>query len=329
MRKRVIAVVLTMACVMGVSIVRVRGQDLTTDLALFLRDLRNQTLGTVNTILSLTATRAGIGTTSTDGVLATNTTAATAAVPVQVSPRTRWCGTAWNSVGLASETNCFFAEALPATVAGTTTATWKLGYIAPSGAVTYPHEVNSVGTIISALTSATVPQFAGPQAQGTGMSFSPNANNVINLLIDNTLRWQVNASGHLVGQSTQSLLTGGLITSTGATAGIGYAAGAGGTITQDTNKATPVTLNTVTGEITMNGAALGANTVVSFTLTNSAIAAGDYLSCQHISTGTAGAYNCTALAATGSATINVRNLTAGSLSEAIVLKYLLLKAATS
>src|SRR3990167_9257651 len=54
----------------------VGGQDLTTDLALFLRDLRSQTLGVVNTILSVTATQAGIATTSTDGGGLTNTTAA-------------------------------------------------------------------------------------------------------------------------------------------------------------------------------------------------------------------------------------------------------------
>lgn len=112
-------------------------------------------------------------------------------------------------------------------------------------------------------------------------------------------------------------------------AGLGYATGLGGTVTQTTNKATGVTLSKVTGEITMNAAALAADTTVSFVLTNTAVATGDYLLVQHVSAGTAGAYACTAVAAAGSATINVRNITAASLSEAIVLKFVLFKAVTA
>lgn len=117
--------------------------------------------------------------------------------------------------------------------------------------------------------------------------------------------------------------------STGSAAGIGYAAGAGGTVTQLTSKSTGVTLNTVTGEITMNAAALAANTAVSFTLTNSAIAVSDYVMCQPVSGGTAGAYDCDATAAAGSATVVVTNRTAGSLSEAVVIKFVVFKAAIS
>lgn len=122
---------------------------------------------------------------------------------------------------------------------------------------------------------------------------------------------------------------GGNFVGTSATAGFGYGTGAGGTVTQATSKSTGVTLNTVTGEITMNAASLAADTTVSFTLTNSAIASGDYVLVQHVSAGTAASYICTALAAAGSATINVRNATAGALAEAIVLKFVVIKAATS
>lgn len=86
-------------------------------------------------------------TTSTDALTLTNQTAATAGVPVQMSPRVKWCGTAYNSVSTLSETNCFFAEVLPSTVAGTTTASYKIGYIAPGGAVNYPVIVNSDGSV--------------------------------------------------------------------------------------------------------------------------------------------------------------------------------------
>ncbi|TIW97186.1 MAG: hypothetical protein E5V45_17205 [Mesorhizobium sp.] len=110
---------------------------------------------------------------------------------------------------------------------------------------------------------------------------------------------------------------------------MGYATGAGGTVTQATSKSTGVTLNKITGQITMNNAALAAGTIVSFVLTNSAIAATDILVLNHISAGTPGSYSLNARAAAGSATIDVRNNTAGSLSEAIVISYAVVKAVTA
>lgn len=115
--------------------------------------------------------------------------------------------------------------------------------------------------------------------------------------------------------------------STGPTAGIGYATGAGGAVVQGSGsgKATTVVLNTVTGTITMDGAALNAATIVSFTLTNSAIASTDQVQIQHVSGGTVGAYGVTAIGGSGSGTVYVRNNTAGNLSEAIVLKFMVFK----
>jgi hypothetical protein len=119
-------------------------------------------------------------------------------------------------------------------------------------------------------------------------------------------------------------------TFTGPTSGLGYATGAGGTVTQLTNKATGVTLNTVCGAITMNNAALNAAAEVTFTLTNSAIAATDVIVVNHASAGTAGAYmvGVSAVAA-GSCQITVANVSAGNLSEAIVLSFAVIKAVTS
>lgn len=79
----------------------------------------------------------------------------------------------------------------------------------------------------------------------------------------------------------------------------------------------------------MNNAALAAGTIVTFTLTNSAIAAGDLLLLNHVSGGTAGAYGLNAQCGAGSAAINVRNNTGGSLSEAIVIAFAVVKAVTS
>jgi len=107
----------------------------------------------------------------------------------------------------------------------------------------------------------------------------------------------------------------------------GYANG--GTVTQLTDKSTGVTLSKVTGEITMHNAALAADTTVSFVLTNTLIAAGDYIHVQHVSGGTVGSYLVVAVAAAGSATITVRNITTGSLGEAIVLKFFVMRATNS
>ena len=109
----------------------------------------------------------------------------------------------------------------------------------------------------------------------------------------------------------------------------GYITGEGGTVTQATSKATAVTLNKKCGQITMHNASLAADTTVSFTLTNSTIAATDLLVLNHVSGGTAGAYLLNAQAAAGSASINVRNVTAGSLGEAIVIGFAVIKAVTA
>jgi hypothetical protein len=124
------------------------------------------------------------------------------------------------------------------------------------------------------------------------------------------------------------------ITSTGnvlisATGKLGYTTGSAGTVTQITSKATGVTLNKTNGQITLNNAALASDTTVSFTLTSTSIAAGDVLILNHISGGTAGSYLLNAQSAAGSASINVRNITAASLSEAIVIAYAVIKATTA
>ena len=105
----------------------------------------------------------------------------------------------------------------------------------------------------------------------------------------------------------------------------GYATGSGGAVTQATSKATGVTLNTSNGQITMNNASLAATSIVSFTLTNSVIEAGDIIVMNHISGGTLGAYAFNAATAAGSASINVSNLTLGALTDAIVIRFAIIK----
>ena len=103
---------------------------------------------------------------------------------------------------------------------------------------------------------------------------------------------------------------------------LGYASGAQGTATQATDKSTGVTLNKSAGRITMNGAALAAGTAVSFTLTNNLISANDVIILNVSGGGTAGAYTTyVSSMTTGSAVLTLRNLSAGSLSEAVIVNY--------
>jgi hypothetical protein len=122
--------------------------------------------------------------------------------------------------------------------------------------------------------------------------------------------------------------TGGVFLTDGGT--VGYGVGAGGTQTQGGNKSTGVTLNKPSGEITMANTNLAADTTVSFTLTNSTIANRDVMVLNIVGgVATAAAYNLDAVCNSGSAVISVRNLTAGTLGEAIVLRYVVIKGSTT
>ena len=110
-------------------------------------------------------------------------------------------------------------------------------------------------------------------------------------------------------------------------AGLGYGTGSGGTVTQATNKSTGVTLNKPTGQITMNNAALAAGASVQFVVTNSLVAASDVVVVTPSNNANYSALSIATLA--GSFYIRVTNITAGSLSEALVLNYTVIKGATS
>ena len=106
----------------------------------------------------------------------------------------------------------------------------------------------------------------------------------------------------------------------------GYATGSGGTVTQTISKGQEVTLNKPTGQITLNNAALAASTTIGFTLNNSVIEVNDIIVFNHISGGTLGSYTFNAACAAGSAVIFVRNVSLGSLSEAVVIAFAVIKA---
>ena len=116
------------------------------------------------------------------------------------------------------------------------------------------------------------------------------------------------------------------LTSSHTTGGIGYSAGAGGTVTQATSRTTGVTINKVCGAITLVSAA-GSTSWQSFTVTNSAVAATDTVRvCQksgtdlyltHVTAVAAGSYRVT-YATTG-----------GTTTEQPVLNFTVTKGVTS
>ena len=112
---------------------------------------------------------------------------------------------------------------------------------------------------------------------------------------------------------------------------IGYLTGAGGAVTQLTSRATSVTLNKTTGQITLFAATLAGHTSVPITLNNTKIEAGDVLILNHISGGANfGKYSLNARTSTNSAIIDVTNLDSGGLpAESITIAFAVIKSVTT
>ena len=107
--------------------------------------------------------------------------------------------------------------------------------------------------------------------------------------------------------------------------GIGHAVGTSLVATQGSNKTTLVTINSVVGTITTASSTLQGGSANTFIFNNAGIAANDNIILNTIS-GTIGAYN-VGLGSIGTGTCNVfiRNLTTGPLSEAVQIRYTVLK----
>ena len=112
--------------------------------------------------------------------------------------------------------------------------------------------------------------------------------------------------------------------------GLGYGTGSGGTVTQITSKSTGVTLNKTNGTITMQAGALTAGATATFSVTNSTVAATDVVVATIGGTGFGGNYNVFVVyAIAGTFGLRVTNASAGSLSEAVVINFAVIKAVTA
>jgi hypothetical protein len=110
---------------------------------------------------------------------------------------------------------------------------------------------------------------------------------------------------------------------------IGYPVGLGGAVTQETSKATGVTLNKVTGAITTHDASLAGGAEVNFVVTNSFVAATDVPVVAIKSGVSTGTYIASVSAVgAGQFTVTLSNVGATA-GEALVISYLVLKGAAS
>ncbi len=106
------------------------------------------------------------------------------------------------------------------------------------------------------------------------------------------------------------------------TAGIGYITGAGGTVTQGTSRTTGVTINKISGAITLVSAA-GSTTAATFTVTNSTVAATDTVIVSQKS-GTDRYDLCVTAVAAGSFDITFRTFS-GTTTEQPVFNFVVFK----
>lgn len=123
-----------------------------------------------------------------------------------------------------------------------------------------------------------------------------------------------------------ALAVAGNLTVTSGASALGYGTGAGGTVTQATNKSTAVTLNKPCGGITTHNAALAAGASVTFAVNNSHFVATDTVLLSVIGA----SYRVEIyVSSPGIFAIRLTNITAGSLSEAVGINFSILKAVTS
>lgn len=111
---------------------------------------------------------------------------------------------------------------------------------------------------------------------------------------------------------------------------LGYGVGAGGTVTQETDKTTAVALNKVCGQITMHNAALAGNTAARFFLSNDFISASDEVSVWLVNPVNPAVYDVAVDGiGNGVCAIRLHNTTSTSYSNSVVIGFAVRKGATS
>lgn len=114
---------------------------------------------------------------------------------------------------------------------------------------------------------------------------------------------------------------------------MGFVSGAGGSVTQATNRTTGVTLNKSCGTITTNNASLAAEAAAEFTVTNNKVAIGDVVNIS-IQSGTNGGNTDVNVTAVANGSFNIKvsnnNAAAGTAETgAILINFAVLKAVST
>lgn len=175
--------------------------------------------------------------------------------------------------------------------------------IGTGGVVSWGSDTN-----FAANPSTTAPMFV---FDANDAFYYDRTNNIFNMMIGSSNYFSVASAGVVVAQPT----------------GLGYGAGAGGTVTQATSKSTMVTLNKPTGQITMNNAALAAGASVTFQVNNSLVTASDMVVCAVNGNST---YTVVSQGINnGLFILRVTNQSGGSLSEAVVINFAIIKGAST
>lgn len=120
---------------------------------------------------------------------------------------------------------------------------------------------------------------------------------------------------------------GGVVQSSSPTVKIGYATGAGGAVTQITNRSTAVTVNATSGAITTDTTSLAAGAEATFTVNNSAVEVGDVVVvCARSGQTAATSIPAVTAVAAGSFAITLTNLNASTADTgAMIINFAVIK----
>ena len=199
-------------------------------------------------------------------------------------------------------------------------------------------KVTATASAVNELTLANAATGSGPTLSATGddtdidINITPKGTGEVNITkvdIDDGA-----IDGTTIGANAVATIKGSTVLATQAS---GYAAGAGGTVTQLTSRTTGVTLNQACGEITLVAGTLAGHEADEFALTNSEIADSDVVIVNIKSGAAAGTRKYYTVGVTsvsaGSCTISIGNNDNGALpaagTDTLVLSFAVIKGVTS
>lgn len=214
------------------------------------------------------------------------------------------------------------------------------GNVVTSGSITASS--NSAGTAKTVQISNTNNANAASHAELTALTGGASGGDpLLRLEISGVVGWSVGldnsdsdkfkiGASTAVGTSTALVITAAGSVTFPQPVAFGYDTGAGGTVTQLTSKGTAVTLNKPVGSIVTTSSALAANTSINFQLNDSIIGNNDNIILTFGNGAQSpGAYNVWGQVGPGLATITLKNVTAGSLSEAVTINFAVVKGAVA